>query len=98
MMGTKIPHGKSEATKAIRKSARQGGDATAKVLESLKDFRTTQRERDSYIARHSDPDGGEPNCGYPRWDEAMSDYARDLSDDGERLADAIDDALRSGQI
>jgi len=67
--------------------------AWAPVFEALKGFKEAQKERDSFVDEHSDSDGDEPDCGYPKWDEAMADFNVGLADAGEHLADAIETTL-----
>lgn len=47
-----------------------------------------------FIAKNTDPEGGDPLCGYTDWDEYMTDINYDLADAGEILAEAIREALK----
>ncbi|WP_081343535.1 hypothetical protein [Mycobacteroides chelonae] len=90
------------ANKTQRIAAKEGVQASAlptergawaPVFEAIKGFKEAQKERDSFVDEHSDPDGDEPDCGYPKWDEAMADFNVGLADAGEHLAAAIETAF-----
>lgn len=46
-------------------------------------------EKQSFITEYGDDDGGEPECGWSKYDERITDYAYELADLGGGLADAI---------
>ncbi|AEJ92035.1 hypothetical protein SEA_HEATHEN_81 [Mycobacterium phage Heathen] len=63
------------------------------VKSALESFREMQRMKEAFIEENQDPNDGEPECGYSRWDEAITDYNYELAYYGELLADAIEKAL-----
>lgn len=65
-----------------------------KLREALAQFNVELEHKHEYIAKNEDPDGGEPECGYSDWDEAMYDFDERLAELGEHLAEAVEEWLK----
>ncbi|AOT25445.1 hypothetical protein KIP29_gp19 [Mycobacterium phage BabyRay] len=63
------------------------------VKSALASFRSMLQMKRDFIEENQDPNDGEPECGYSRWDEAITDYNYELAYYGELLADAIEEGL-----
>ncbi|AIS74160.1 hypothetical protein AVV42_gp19 [Mycobacterium phage Anubis] len=63
------------------------------VKSALESFRSMLQLKHDFIEENQDPDDGEPECGYSRWDEAITDYNYELAYYGKQLADAVAEAL-----
>lgn len=63
--------------------------ATQQLQPALNEFNEMRSEKQSFITEHGDDDGGEPECGWSKYGERITDYAYELADLGGGLADMI---------
>lgn len=61
----------------------------AGLQAALQEWDESVAKQASYIERHQNPDGGEPDIGYSEWDDAMTSFDADLAEAGHTLAEAI---------
>lgn len=62
--------------------------ATQRLQPALDEFNEMRSEKQTFITENGD-DGGEPECGWSKYGERITDYAYELADLGGGLADAI---------
>lgn len=63
--------------------------ATQRLQPALDEFNEMRAEKQTFITENGDDDGGEPECGWSKYGERITDYAYELADLGGGLADAI---------
>lgn len=63
--------------------------STADLEAALENWEEVYRFKRNFIDKNSDPEGGEPLCGYEEWDSYMTDINYDLAEAGEFLAVAV---------
>jgi hypothetical protein len=75
---------------------------TEKVRRALAAFDQAVAAREAFREQYYDDEVGEPSygyevgepsCGYAKWDESMFDYALNIAEAGEHLADAIREVI-----
>lgn len=59
------------------------------LRKALAAFNALVDRREVFRADNYDDEVGEPSCGYRKWDESMTDYALDIAEAGEHLADTV---------
>jgi hypothetical protein len=59
------------------------------LREAMVNWENVYKFKRAFIEKNTDPEGGEPLCGYDDWDEYLMDINYDLADAGEFLADAV---------
>lgn len=65
------------------------------VRRALAIFQSAVERRESFRADNYDDEVGEPSCGYAKWDESMFDFALDIAEAGEHLAEAVEEVLEA---
>ncbi|QCG76932.1 hypothetical protein SEA_XIANYUE_79 [Mycobacterium phage XianYue] len=63
------------------------------IRRAYDSFNSMLEAKEAFIEENSDPDDGEPECGYSRYDETITDYNYELAYLGEQLAAAVAEAL-----
>lgn len=56
---------------------------------ALENWNSVYEYKARFTEKNTDPEGGEPLCGYETWDEYLMDINWDLAEAGEILAQSV---------